>query len=111
MDNPLFFKEYAAHLSFQPDRYGKSTLFENENILVGLNCLQAGQSFDKHAHEVQTRFYVVLEGKGLVWIGDEKQETAPGSIIWVPPGYTHKIENIGQSQMILLVGIAPAHAD
>jgi quercetin dioxygenase-like cupin family protein len=64
MQDEVYFKDYRANTVFRPERYGKATLFENEHALVGLNCLECGQSMEKHAHEVQTRFYVVLEGRG-----------------------------------------------
>jgi hypothetical protein len=59
---------YKSWFSFQAERYGKSTLFENEHVLVGFNCLESGQKMEKHAHEVQCRFYVVLE-KGMSMFG------------------------------------------
>ena len=111
MEPSSFFKDYHAFISFRPDRYGKATLFDNEHILVGLNCLKPGQCMEKHAHEIQCRFYFVLEGKGDVWVGDEQKEVAPGMVIWAPAGYIHKIENTGTEPLVLLVGIAPAEAD
>ena len=111
MDNAEFFKDYRAFASFQQERYGKSTLFENEHILVGLNCLESGQEMEKHAHEVQCRFYVVLEGNGQVWVGDEQQETQTGTVIWVPAGHPHRIVNTGIERMVMLVGITPPQAD
>ncbi len=48
-----------------------------------------GQEMEKHAHEVQCRFYVVLEGSGRVWIGNEQRETEKGMVIWVPSGLAH----------------------
>jgi quercetin dioxygenase-like cupin family protein len=111
MQNSEFFKNYKSFVSFRPDRYGKSTLFENEHILVGVNCLEPGQEMGKHAHEVQCRFYVVLEGDGLVWVGDEMQATEIGTVISVPAGHPHRILNIGTERMVLLVGITPPHAD
>jgi len=62
MDIGENFKEYRSFVNFQAERYGKSTLFENEHLLVGLNCLETGQEMEKHAHEVQCRFYAALEG-------------------------------------------------
>jgi quercetin dioxygenase-like cupin family protein len=110
MDNSPNFKEYASFVNFCPDRYGKSTLFENDHILVGLNCLEAGQCMEKHIHEVQNRFYLVLEGKGIIRVGEEKREAGPGMVVWIPAGLSHRIENDGDGRMVLLVGIAPAHA-
>ena len=66
MEKNEFFKNYKEFVTFKTERYGKSTLFENEHILVGLNCLESGQEMEKHAHEVQCRFYVILEGKGII---------------------------------------------
>ena len=111
MENNEFFKNYSAFISFRAGRYGKSTLFENEHILVGLNCLEPGQEMDKHAHEVQCRFYLVLEGSGQVWVGNEQKETETGMVIWVPAGNTHRIVNTGMGRLVLLVGIAPTQAD
>ena len=111
MDNTEFFKNYSAYIAFRAERYGKSTLFENEHILVGLNCLEPGQAMDKHVHEVQCRFYLVLEGRGQVWVGDAQTEAAPGLVIWVPAGNAHRIENTGNEPLIMLVGIAPTEAD
>jgi quercetin dioxygenase-like cupin family protein len=111
MENETFTKAYSSFLNFNPDRYGKATLYENERILVGLNCLKPGQMMQKHAHQIQTRFYLVLEGKGLVWVDDEQKELVPGLVIWVAPGKSHRIEQKGSSDLIMLVGIAPAHAD
>jgi mannose-6-phosphate isomerase-like protein (cupin superfamily) len=111
METTPFFKDYGSFTTFRPDRYGKSTLFENEYVLAGLNCLEAGQAMEKHAHQVQTRFYIVLEGKGRAWVGSEQSEIEPGKVIWVPPGHAHRLENSGNERLVLLIAIAPAHAD
>jgi quercetin dioxygenase-like cupin family protein len=111
METNEFFKNYSSFVSFQAGRYGKSTLFENEHILVGLNCLEPGQGMEKHAHEFQCRFYLVLEGNGRVWVGDEQKEVEKGMVIWVPSGHTHRILNTGTERMVMLVGIAPSRAE
>jgi quercetin dioxygenase-like cupin family protein len=111
MENDNFLKDYREFISFRPDRYGKATLFENEHILVGLNCLEPGQEMEKHAHEIQCRFYFLVEGEGNVWIGDEHQHINPGSAIWIPAGKTHRLKNTGDANMVLLVGIVPSKAD
>jgi len=111
MENEEYFKDYRSFVSFQVERYGKSTLFENEHILVGLNCLEPGQGMEKHAHQVQCRFYVVLEGSGHVWVGDEHKETEKGTVIWVPSGHSHRIANTGVERMVMLVGIVQGQGD
>lgn len=113
-----FFKDYRDFVAFRPDRYGKATLFKNEQILVGLNCLEPGQSMEKHAHEEQSRFYVALEGRGNLSVADpcldnfaSRQAIVPGWVAWVPARHAHRIENTGEARMVLLVGITPAKAD
>lgn len=111
MESSAHFKDYRAYVSFQAGHYGKATLFENEYVLVGLNCLEPGQSMEKHAHEIQNRFYVVLEGQGQVWVEGRQQETQSGTVVWIPAGHAHRILNTGETGMVLLVGITPPKAD
>ncbi len=105
------FKDYHDYIRTRPGRYGKSTLFENENILVGLNYLDPGQTMDKHAHQVQVRFYLILEGSGYFRIGDQEGSYGPGTVIWVPTGNTHQVQNLGKEPLVMLVGIAPTQAN
>ena len=111
MENGEFFKDYNSFVPYTAEHHGKSTLFENKHVLVGLNCLEPGQTYEKHAHEVQCRFYLVLEGNGRVWVGDEQKDTEQGTVIWVPAGQPHRIVNTGADRLVLLVGIAPTQAD
>jgi quercetin dioxygenase-like cupin family protein len=104
MESAEVFKNYRDFVSFRADCEGKATLFENEHILVGLNCLEPGQSMEKHAHEVQCRFYLVLEGQGQVWVGDSQQEAGNGMVGWIPAGHPHRIVNTGQDRTVMLVG-------
>jgi mannose-6-phosphate isomerase-like protein (cupin superfamily) len=106
-----FFKNYRENVTTWPDRYAKSTLFETGAILVGMNVLDHDQCLDKHAHREQNRFYLVLEGTGLFRVGEQEDECGPGMVIWVPAGNPHRVENHAGQPLVLLVGIAPAHAD
>jgi quercetin dioxygenase-like cupin family protein len=106
-----FFKDYHDYVGSRPDRYAKATLFENEAVLVGMNCLDPGQSMQKHAHEKQNRFYLVLEGNGLFRVGDQEGSYGPGTVAWIPAGNTHQIHNLGNQMLVMMVGIAPGHAD
>ncbi len=111
MDDPIFFKDYSSSVVFRHDRYGKATLFENEYLMAGLNCLEPGQMMEKHAHEIQTRLYLVLEGEAHLRVDDQEQVVGLGTVAWVPPGHTHRIANEGSQRLVMLVGIAPPHSD
>ena len=44
-----------AHAEFNPEKMGKTTIFESERILVGLNAFQPGQAHHLHAHAGQDK--------------------------------------------------------
>ncbi len=102
------FKDYRAHTGSNPDRFFKSTLFQSANLLLGLNCLEPGQTQSAHAHGDQDKFYFVLEGEGEFIVGDEKQKAGAGAVVWAPAGVDHGVTNTGAQRLVLLVGIAPA---
>ena len=102
------FKDYRAHTGSNPDKFFKSTLFQSANLLLGLNCLEPGQTQSAHAHGDQDKFYFVLEGEGEFMAGDEKQNAGAGAVIWAPAGVDHGVTNTGAERLVLLVGIAPA---
>ena len=66
---------------------------------------------EKHAHQARSRFYVVMEGKGRVRVGDKQGEAKAGLVIYVPVGYSHRLVNSGNERMVLLVGINPTRVD
>jgi quercetin dioxygenase-like cupin family protein len=111
MEKIEFFKDYRDFVTFRPDRYDKATLFENEQVLVGLNCLEPGQSMEKHAHQEQCRFYVALKGGGNIVVGETQEEVQAGTVVWVPAGQLHRIINTRLERLVLLVGITPSKAD
>ncbi len=98
----------AAHVGARRDRFYKTTLYRTDRLLLGLNCLEPGQRQDVHAHDDQDKFYYVVEGEGLFWLGDEQHPAQAGQVVWAPKGVVHGVKNAGTSRLTLLVGIAPA---
>jgi quercetin dioxygenase-like cupin family protein len=102
------FKDYHDYTGSKPDKFFKSTLFQSSNLLLGINCLDLGQSQPVHAHADQDKFYFVLEGEGEFTLGDEKRVVSSGWSVWAQAGVPHGVTNSSSDQLILLVGIAPA---
>ena len=102
------FKDYRAHVGANPEKVFKSTLFQSERLLLGLNCLEPGQEQHVHIHAGQDKFYFVVEGTGQFTVGDEEQEAGEGITIWAPADVPHGVRNTGERRLVLLVGIAPA---
>ncbi len=44
------FTDYREHVGSRPDKVFKSTLFEGERLMLGLNCLDPGQEQRIHTH-------------------------------------------------------------
>ena len=73
-----------AYASFKEDKMGKSTLFESDRILVGLNCFEPGQEHALHAHEGMDKVYQVLEGTGTFLLEDRELGMEPGVMLIAP---------------------------
>ena len=98
---------YRDHTGSRADKFYKTTLFQGDHLMIGLNCLEPGQAQKVHDHGEQDKFYCVLEGEGEFTVGDEVQPAAAGSVIWAPAGLPHGVRNRSHGRLVLLMGMAP----
>ena len=91
----------------RPDKFYKTTLWQGEHVMIGLNCLEPNQIQPVHAHNGADKFYFVLSGEGRFTVGEEEQTIAAGSVVVAPAGIPHGVENPGAERLSLLVAIAP----
>jgi quercetin dioxygenase-like cupin family protein len=103
-----FFRNYRDHVGAHPTKFFKSTLFQSERLLLGLNCLEPGQEQHVHTHAGQDKFYFVVEGSGTFTVGNEVRDAGVGTTIWAPADVPHGVANTGTERLVVLVGIAPA---
>jgi mannose-6-phosphate isomerase-like protein (cupin superfamily) len=101
-------KRIAENIGVREDKFYKTSLFNSDRLLLGLNCLEPGQVQQPHVHGDQDKFYYVVEGSGHFWLGQERLFVEVGQIVWAPAGLSHGVENNGDGRLSLLVGIAPA---
>ena len=101
-------RRLSEHIGSREEKYYKSTLFQSEALLLGLNCLESGQIQKPHEHADQDKFYYIVDGSGLFWLGVERIRAEAGDVVWAPAGLNHGVENDGADQLVLMVGIAPA---
>jgi quercetin dioxygenase-like cupin family protein len=101
------FIDWREHAGAQAGKFYKATLWQGEHVMVGLNCLEPGQTQRAHAHEGADKFYFVLEGLGWFTVGDEVREAETGTLVIAPAGVEHGVTNRGLTRLSLLVGIAP----
>lgn len=99
---------YRDHVGSREGKHFKTELFRSDRLLLGLNCLEPGQTQSTHTHEGQDKFYLVQEGVGVFTVGSDQVEGVDGDVIWAPSGIEHGVENKGAERLVLIVGIAPA---
>lgn len=73
--------------------------------------LPAGGRTTPHYHRQVEEIYYLLEGTGLMQIGQETRVVGPGDAIAIPPGEIHQITNTGSETLRFLCCCAPAYED
>lgn len=103
--NPIRPEEHAAYDS---ERMGKSTLFESERLLVGLNAFEPGQEHKLHAHSGMDKVYHVLAGRGVFLLAGREEPMTAGMMLIAPEGMMHGIRNTSTERLLVLAILAPA---
>jgi quercetin dioxygenase-like cupin family protein len=91
---------------FLPEKMAKLDLFQSARLLLGLNCLEAGQSQPAHSHENADKFYFVVRGQAEFTVGGSTVEASAGELVLCPAGTPHGIKR-AFVRTTILVGIAP----
>jgi quercetin dioxygenase-like cupin family protein len=102
-----YFLNWREREGSQAEKFYKTTLWQGEHLMVGLNCLEPGQTQKTHAHDGADKFYFVLKGSGKFIVGDEEKLAETGSLVVAPAGIPHGVINNGSGRLSLLVTIAP----
>ena len=102
-----FSVDYREHIGFNPEKMYKSTIFNGNHLMLGLNCLEPGQEHHLHTHSDQDKFYFVLEGEGEFTVADQNFIAGKGKLIWAAAGVPHAVKNRGEERLVILMGMAP----
>jgi len=81
-------------------------IYSHENAQVIILTLQSGESLRRHITPVDVFFYV-LEGKGIVEVGDEKKEVSKDTIVHSPAKIVHCWYNKSDSPLRIMVAKTP----
>ncbi|MEG1571450.1 MAG: NAD-dependent epimerase/dehydratase family protein [Clostridia bacterium] len=123
--DPFTRKLYATYLSFlPPDDFSRTPVSHTDargsftELLhmaghgqISVNVSKPHIQKGNHWHHTKHEKFIVLSGEGVIRfrkIGDSTVLSYPVSgqlptIVDIPPGYTHLIENLGESDMITLM--------
>ena len=89
------------------EKFFKTTLWQGEHVMVGLNCLEPNQIQPVHAHAGADKFYFVVSGTGCFTVGEEERTVESGALVIAPAGVPHGVKNTGTERLSLLIAIAP----
>jgi mannose-6-phosphate isomerase-like protein (cupin superfamily) len=84
---------------------------QSKHLDYRISMYQPKACVAKHSHKVQEQVYHVLEGEGLMTVGDEERVVRKHDFIFLPPGVEHAIENTGTSDLIFIVVTSPVTDD
>ncbi len=101
------FQHLPALALFGPDRMRKVDCYRSERLLVGLNCLEPGQSQPVHTHAGADKVYFVVSGRARFTVGTATRDAVSGDLVLAPAGVPHGVAE-ALARTLLLVAIAPA---
>ncbi len=82
----------------------------NANLSLAEAIVPVGFTTFLHRHRQSEEIYHILEGQGLMTVGEERFEVRAGDTICIPPGTPHQIQNIGEVPLRFLCCCAPPYA-
>jgi mannose-6-phosphate isomerase-like protein (cupin superfamily) len=82
----------------------------SKHLTVTEVVLEPGGSQRVHSHAPE-QAYFLLEGRGLVQVGDEKRVVAEGDCVFVPSGEEHGIVNPGPGRLRYLSAASPSFSE
>ena len=92
-----------------PHKVDVRRLYDRESAQVMHITLEPGESLKKHITPVDVFFYV-LEGTGVVEIGDEKMKVFRDTLVESPKDISHAWSNESDKRFRVLVVKAPRQA-
>jgi len=107
MEHPTVIRP-GEHAEFRADKMGKTTLFESNRLLVGLNAFEPGQSHALHSHTGMDKVYQVVHGRGVFLLEGRELPMSAGDLLIAPEGVPHGVRNTGADRLLLLAILAPA---
>jgi quercetin dioxygenase-like cupin family protein len=103
------FRSLDSAVTFDAEKAAKADLFSGQQLFVGLNCFEPGQTQQVHVHAGSDKFYLVVSGKARMTVGDQTREVRAGTVVWAPADLPHGVAE-ALERTVMLVAIAPPPA-
>lgn len=83
-------------------------VWKSKDVSVAYVKMVPGNVSLSHKHGAFTELYYILNGKGIMWVGNEEFSVGKNTLVEVKPGVPHKLKNTGRSILEHLVVSTPA---
>lgn len=100
-------RKLADLIAFDDARMAKHRVFETDRTLTDLYCIDVGQEQLLRVHEDADKVIVVMAGRVLARVDDERAELTQYEALLVPAGSKHALKNLGPDPVVLLVFLGP----
>jgi mannose-6-phosphate isomerase-like protein (cupin superfamily) len=87
---------------------GGMSPIQARNFAMGFVTLEPDGGQVPWHNQDQEEIYFIIEGKGEMCLGNEKQVLGSGQAVYVPPQVFHQITNTGLTPLRMIYGYAPA---
>lgn len=76
----------------------------SDGFLLGWTVLPPGAMHDKHRHFNCEEFWIVLEGRGVMYTNDGVKDAGEGDVVFTPRGHWHGFKNTSDTDVVLVWG-------
>jgi mannose-6-phosphate isomerase-like protein (cupin superfamily) len=80
---------------------------DDDKVLIHFHFYSPGSEVRLHRHADSVDIYYVIEGEGLVTIGNEERVLSKGDIVAIPKNTVHGAANPYKKPLIILDILAP----
>ncbi len=94
-------------IEYDPKLRVRKPILKVDAFVSEIVCYEPGQATATHHHPVQDEIWVVLEGRGEIWVGDERLAVQRSSLILIPAGIRHGLQAAPDSRLVLLFVKSP----
>ncbi|MHA2298382.1 MAG: cupin domain-containing protein [Candidatus Hodarchaeales archaeon] len=101
--------EEAPKLETVKGRYGVILIVGEKAMMMKLT-IEPGIPTPAHSHPHEQMGHVI-EGKGILYIGDESCEVSAGMSFWIPPNTPHNFDATGDNPAVLIEAFSPPRED
>jgi len=82
----------------------------NQQVSVAEATIEPGAGTDLHIHHTSEEIYFVIQGAGIMTLGDEVFAIGRGDTVCINPKQPHRVENTGNLPLKILCCCAPSYS-